>query len=123
VQACNAGGCGPWSGTGSVHVLRVPATPTGLSATLYIYSDPSLRPPQRYSLAASWPADADASSYTFKNCQPNDVCGTTTTTATSIPVFPVGGATVSVSLQACNASGCSAWSAPAAPTSVNEGGQ
>ena len=120
VQACNAGGCGPWSGTGNVSVLRVPATPTGLSATLYVTSDPDLRPPTRYSLAASWPAVAGASSYTFKNCQQSGTCGTTTTSATSIPAFLVGGATVSASLQACNASGCSAWSAAVTPTTVNQ---
>lgn len=120
VQACNASGCGPWSGSASTSVLLVPATPTGLSSTLYVTYDPTLRPPTRYSLAASWPAVVGAANYTFKNCQPNGVCSTTTTAATSIPPFPVGGATVSVSLQACNAVGCSAWSAPQAPTTVNQ---
>lgn len=120
VQACNAGGCGPWSGTGSISVLRVPATPTGLSATLYVTYDPDIRPPTRYSLAASWPAVTGASSYTFKNCQQSGACSTTTTTATSIPAFLVGGATVSVSLQACNTTGCSAWSPAVAPTTVNQ---
>lgn len=120
VQACNAGGCGPWSGTGNVSVLLVPATPTGLSATLYATYDRMMRPPTRYSLAASWPAVTTASSYSFKNCQQSGVCGTTTTTTTSIPEFYVGGPTVSVTLQACNASGCSAWSAPVTPTTVNQ---
>lgn len=120
VQACNAGGCGPWSGTGSISVLRVPAAPTGLSATLYVTYDPDIRPPTRYSLAASWPAVTGASSYTFKNCQQSGACSTTTTTATSIPAFLVGGATVSVSLQACNTTGCSAWSPAVAPTTVNQ---
>lgn len=119
-QACNAGGCGPWSGTSSISVLLIPATPTGLSATLYVTYDPDIRPPTRYSLAASWSAVATASSYNFKNCQQSGVCGTTTTTTTAIPEFYVGGATVSVTLQACNASGCSAWSAPVTPTTVNQ---
>jgi len=119
-QACNAGGCGPWSGTSSISVLLIPATPTGLSATLYVTYDPDIRPPTRYSLAASWSAVATASSYNFKNCQQSGVCGTTTTTTTSIPEFYVGGATVSVTVQACNASGCSAWSASVPPTTVNQ---
>lgn len=120
VQAYNAGGPGPWSGAGSISVLLVPATPTGLSATLYVTYDPDIRPPTRYSLAASWPAVASASSYTFKNCQQSGACSTTTTAATSVPVFPVGGVTVSATLQACNASGCSAWSTAVAPTTVNQ---
>ncbi|HEV2621832.1 MAG TPA: hypothetical protein VGU65_07070 [Frateuria sp.] len=120
VQACNASGCGPWSGSASVSVLLAPTTPTGLSATLYATTDPTLRPSTRYSLTASWPAVVGAASYNFQNCQPNGVCSTTTTTATSIPEFLVGGATVSVALQACNAIGCSPWSASQAPTRVNQ---
>jgi len=121
VQACNAGGCGPWSGTSSVSVLLLPATPTGLSSTLYatFYSD--TRPPKTvYTLTGSWSGVAGATSYNFQYCQPSSSCYTTNTTATSIPEFTVQGATVSVAVQACNASGCSAWSASVTPTTVNQ---
>jgi len=121
VQACNAGGCGPWSGTSSVSVLLIPATPTGLSSTLYatFYSD--TRPPKTvYTLTGSWSAMAGASNYNFHYCQQSGSCYTTNTTATSIPEFTVQGATVSVTVQACNANGCSAWSASVTPTTVNQ---
>jgi len=121
VQACNAGGCGPWSSTGSVSVLLIPATPTGLSSTLYAtyYSD--TRPPKTvYTLTGSWSAMAGASNYNFHYCQQSGSCYTTNTTASSIPEFTVQGATVSVTVQACNANGCSAWSASVTPTTVNQ---
>jgi YD repeat-containing protein len=121
VQACNVGGCGPWSGTGSVSVLLIPTTPTGLSSTLYAtyYSD--TRPPKTvYTLTGSWSGVAGASNYNFHYCQQSGSCYTTNTTATSIPEFQVQGATVSVTVQACNANGCSAWSASVTPTTVNQ---
>jgi len=121
VQACNVGGCGPWSGTGNVSVLLIPATPTGLSATLYatFYSD--TRPPRTiYTLTGSWSGVAGASNYNFHYCQQSGSCYTTNTTATSIPEFTVQGATASVTVQACNATGCSAWSASVTPTTINQ---
>lgn len=121
VEACNAGGCGPWSGIGSVSVLRVPATPTGLSATLYDEYDADARPPKAYfTLTGSWSGVAGASSYNFQNCQQDGACSTHATTATSLPEFAVPNATVSVAVQACNASGCSAWSPSVTPTKVLE---
>lgn len=120
-QACNAGGCGPWSGTSSVSVLLIPATPTGLSATLYatFYSD--TRPPKTvYTLTGSWSGMAGASNYNFQYCQQSGSCYTQNTTTTSIPEFTVQGATASVAVQACNANGCSAWSASVTPTTVNQ---
>lgn len=121
VQACNAGGCGPWSGVGSVSVLLIPATPTGLAATLYAtyYSD--TRPPRTvYTLTGSWSGMAGATNYNFHYCQQSGSCFTTNTTTTSIPEFQVQGATTSVTVQACNANGCSAWSASVTPTTVNQ---
>lgn len=120
VQACNAGGCGPWSSTGNVSVLLPPATPSGLVATLYVTTDPDLRPPTRYQLVASWSAVPWASSYELYNCQTSGACGTRTLTTNSAPAQLVGGATVSVQVRACNATGCSAWSATVVPTTVNE---
>ena len=34
VQGCNAGGCGPFSGTATVTVALIPAAPTNLTWTL-----------------------------------------------------------------------------------------
>lgn len=121
VQACNAGGCGPWSGTSNVGVTLIPATPTGLSATLYAMFYPDTRPPKTvYTLTASWSATSYATSYNFQYCQQSGSCYTTTTTATSIPQFQVQGATTSVAVQACNSSGCSAMSASVTPTRVDQ---
>ena len=121
VEACNAGGCGPWSGIRSISVLRVPATPTGLSATLYEEYDGDARPPKTYfTLTGSWSGVTGASSYNFQNCQQSGACSTHATTATSLPEFAVLDVTVSVAVQACNASGCSAWSASVTPTKVQE---
>lgn len=116
VQACNAGGCGPWSGVGSITVTLIPTTPTGLSATLYPTYNPGTRPPTTYQLSASWSGVAGASSYNLQNCQQGGGCYTHTTTATSMPQFNVPNGTVSVAVQACSASGCSAWSASVTPT-------
>lgn len=121
VQACNAGGCGPWSGIGNVSVLLVPATPTGLSATLYATYLSDARPPKTYyTLAASWSGVAGATSYNLQNCQQGSACYTHPTTATSIPEFAVPNVPVSIVVQACNASGCSASSASVTPTTVNQ---
>jgi hypothetical protein len=120
VQACNVGGCGPWSGSGNVSVLLPPSTPGGLVATLYVITDPDLRPPRRYQLGATWSAVPWASSYELYNCQTSGACGTRTLTTNSAPAQLVGGATASVKVRACNATGCSAWSATVVPTTVNE---
>lgn len=120
VQACNVGGCGPWSSIGTVSVLLAPSTPSGLVATLYVISDPDMRPPTRYELAASWSAVPWASSYDLYNCQSSGACGTRTVTTNSSPAALVGGTTVSVQVRACNATGCSAWSATVVPTRVDE---
>ena len=120
VQACNAGGCGPWSGVGSIAVTLIPTTPTGLSATLYATYDPLTRPPTTYELSASWSAVGGASSYDLQNCQQGGACYTHTTTTPSVSYIQVPNATVSVIVRACNASGCSAWSASVTPTTVNQ---
>ncbi|SFK75849.1 hypothetical protein [Rhodanobacter glycinis] len=121
VQACNAGGCGPWSGAGSVTVLRVPATPAGLSATVYKEFLSDTRPPKTtYTLTATWSSVAGASSYNFNYCQPSGSCPTQSVATPSVPDFYVQGGAVSAKVQACNASGCSAWSAVVTPTVVNE---
>lgn len=132
VQACNAGGCGPWSGTGSVVVTLIPATPTGLTATIDVTNlsgrgmvkpAGTLAPQARtyaYQLSASWAASAGATSYTFQYCQSGGTCATRSGSATSVAPFSVSGSQYTVSVQACNGSGCSAYSAAVTPTVVQD---
>jgi len=103
VQACNAGGCGPWSATQTVSVLWPPAAPTSLSVVT-----PEHYPGPNWVL--SWPAVTAASSYTVAQTtvgsgtwsSGNSVTGTSTT-AYGTP------GTYQYRVQACNASGCSGW--------------
>jgi hypothetical protein len=120
VAAHNAGGYGPWSSTHSVTVLRPPATPTGLSATIYATYESETRPPRTfYSLSASWSASSTATSYGFQYCT-GGVCTALSTTSTKAVVNPVHGTSYTVNVRACNASGCSAWSPAVTPAVVNQ---
>jgi YD repeat-containing protein len=127
-QGCNIGGCGPWSSVKNVVVTLIPATPTGLTATLYVYdlsgammqSAGTASPQTRryaYQLSASWAASAGATSYTFQYCQSGGPCLTQSVSTTSASAAVVVN---SVSVQACNASGCSAYSAAVSPTVVQD---
>ncbi len=121
VKACNVGGCSGWSATDSVSVLHIPATPTGLSAVLHASYDYDTRPPKTtYQLTASWSGVAKASSYGLEYCQQGGACYTKTTTTPSISYTQVPNATVSATVRACNASGCSAWSPAVTPSVVYE---
>jgi YD repeat-containing protein len=132
VQACNAGGCGPWSGTNTITVTLIPATPAGLTATIEMTnlsgnalsaSIGSVTPQARgyaYNLSASWAASSGASSYTFQYCKSGGTCATHTGSTTSVAPFAVTGTAYTVSVQACNASGCSAYSASVTPTIVQD---
>lgn len=104
VQACNAGGCGPWSSVANVSVILPPGVPTGLSAS--VGSSP-INPV----VTVSWNAVAGATQYNVQQSDPrngttNPYSGSTTTFGRVIRVNGV----VSFKVQACNASGCSAWS-------------
>lgn len=113
-RGCNAGGCGPWSSTASATVLHVPVTPGGLHATDTQYYDSSLRPPTYYDLSASWNAVTGAATYDFNYCQSGGSCLTQSVTSPS--TFVEGRqSTTSVTVRACNASGCSAWSGAVTP--------
>ena len=103
VQACNAGGCGPWSATQTVSVLWPPAAPTYLSVgTTEYYPGPKW--------VLSWPAVAAASSYTVEQTTvgTGTWSGGTSVTATSTTAYGTPG-TYQYRVQACNASGCSGW--------------
>ena len=101
VQACNAGGCGPWSATGSIAVTLLPAaaaTPTVTGVSGYIGS-----------FSASWPAAAGATSYQIEIMSPDGV-PPSTQTGTSISGLVHYTGYVKVRVKSCNASGCAAWS-------------
>jgi hypothetical protein len=134
VEACNAGGCGVWSTTHAITVTLIPATPTGLKATITGESSAAIREassasesnslskgsglqplarPYIYTMDAKWNASSGATSYDFQYCKSGGSCLTTSTTATALYGISVqiqgGGYTVSV--RACSGAGCSAWSA------------
>lgn len=112
VQACNAGGCGPWSGVGNISITLIPPTPTGGNAKWV--SGPYYKPVVRY----SWNAAPWATSYNVQESDPdsggwvNFYSGTGTSVSS---LFLVNG-TVSFQVQACSSSGCSPWSSSSSVT-------
>jgi len=103
-QACNAGGCGPWSGVSNVSVALIPAVPTGLH-TVTVNST-------KGSYTVAWTAVSGATSYNMQQTLPDStVTMPYTGTATQASATDIGvNGTVTVQVRACNASGCSAWS-------------
>lgn len=100
VHGCNVSGCSPWSGTGTVTVLYPPATPT--------LSVPASNNTGSYTV--SWGSVSTASNYTLQE-QVNGGSWTTVQTGPDITWNTTGKAndTYSYRVEACNASGCSAW--------------
>lgn len=106
--ACNAAGCGPYSGTANTVVSYVPAVPTGLSG--WKERDENSQPAVTYWYVA-WNASTGATYY--------DVEMKVGTGARS-PLYSGPNAFVSGTgigtrqywVRACNAVGCSAWSSP-----------
>jgi len=105
VIACNAGGCGPYSATANVVVALVPAVPTGLHTTLVNVS--------KGLVTLAWNAVSGATDYQIKYTSTGTSGTHDAGTATSLSgtYRPVQG-NISFNVEACNASGCSAWSAP-----------
>lgn len=101
VQACNAGGCGPWSGTVTVAVTVVPQAPS-LSA-------PASNGSGAYTV--SWTSMAYATSYTLQEQVNGGGWATVYTGASdSWGTTGRGAGTYGYQVQACNAYGCSGWS-------------
>lgn len=104
VQACNAGGCGPWSSTGTITVALVPPVPTGAYVENYMTT-------KIEGNRAHWDAVAGATRYeVIRNDTGASVYSGTATT------FIIGTATIPAvplyyhfSVRACNAAGCSGW--------------
>ena len=112
VQACNAGGCGPWSGTANVSVTLIPPTPTGESVIWA--SNPWYKPIIKF----SWNAAPWATIYHVQESDPNSggwvdfYDGSNT----SVSQLMLVNGTVYFKVQACNSVGCSAWSNPVSIT-------
>ncbi|OOG54108.1 hypothetical protein B0E47_13140 [Rhodanobacter sp. B05] len=103
VQACNVGGCGPWSATGTVAVTLPPAPPSTVTAPSYVHG---------VTYYVTWSASAGATSYNVQKT--NYSLGTTTIVATTSATSatmpgPRSSESLLYAVQACSAAGCSAF--------------
>jgi YD repeat-containing protein len=105
VQACNAGGCGPWSGTDTITVALVPAVPTGAVVVDYFPNDST------EGNRAQWNAVSGATRYeAIRNDTGASVySGTATSFVIGTAKIPALPPYYAFSVRACNAVGCSAW--------------
>ncbi|HEY9133770.1 MAG TPA: chitinase N-terminal domain-containing protein [Dyella sp.] len=100
VQACNAAGCGPWSGTHNVVVTRIPPAPAvtqPASGQIQAQRFP-------YILPVSWQSSAGATLYQVRFDSTNHACDTAAN-ACNFSITRAGDYVIRV--QACNGSGCS----------------
>jgi YD repeat-containing protein len=102
VQACNVGGCGPWSSAVTMTVLLPPSTAPSLSGGGTSNTG---------SYSVSWSSVATATSYTLQeNANGAGWATVQSSSATSWSASGRGNGTYEYQAQACNASGCSGWS-------------
>jgi len=103
VQACNVGGCGPWSAGKTVAVSKPPAMPATVTAPSYIHGT---------SYYVTWTAATTATSYNVQRTNLDQgvttIVATTSTTSALMP-SPTGMNLLQYAVQACNAAGCSAF--------------
>lgn len=103
VQGCNANGCGPWSSVKGIIVLLPPSAPTSVVAPSSV---------QGTVYYVTWGAVATATSYNVRRINLNTgvsaIVATTSATSASMPA-PGGMQVLQYAVQACNASGCSAF--------------
>lgn len=124
VQACNAAGCGPWSGEVGVTVLHPVAGTPSISAPGSVNG---------LTYTVSWGAVDRASSYNIEESLPSGWSGqyTGATGTSSVFTKDSGPQTWSYRVQACNPSGCGPWSSqvsvylnvtppPAVPTGLTK---
>ncbi|KAA0071687.1 RHS repeat protein [Rhodanobacter sp. T12-5] len=116
VQACNASGCGPWSGVGTVVVALPPVEPSSVTAPSYVHGV------QYY---VSWPAVTTATAYNVlrSNLDTGGSSIVATTSATSATMQAPGSTEIlRYAVRACNASGCSAYRSAANTTATDPPG-
>lgn len=104
VQACNVGGCGPWSGVSNVVVALVPPQPANAAITDTLSSGGKFE-----SYVLSWSAASTATRYEVQRTD-----GTGVYSGTALSVTLESGPSpydmqYNYQLRACNAAGCSAW--------------
>jgi len=115
VQACNAGGCGPWSSTSAVVVTLIPATPSNPQVAWT--SGTSAKP----FITVSWSAIPGATTYKLEQTHPQlgvSQVYSGPNTSYGSTIFATG--VVKFRVQACNASGCSGWG-PYGSITLNSG--
>ena len=103
VQGCDVTGCGPWSSVGTVTVIYPPAAP--------VLTVPATNATGSYTV--SWTATATATSYNLQE-QANSGGWTAVLSNSSNTAWNASGkaaGTYRYQVQACNAGGCSGWSA------------
>lgn len=116
VQACNAGGCGPWSAVGTITVTHLPSAPPAVTAPSYVHGTP-------YTIG--WTASAGSTSYNVRRTDLERggavIVGTTASTHLGMPA-PTGSTTLQYAVQACNAAGCSGFTNAANTTYTDRKG-
>jgi len=104
VQACNSGGCGPWSSVSNVVVALVPPQPANATITDTLSSGGKI---ETYTL--SWSAASTATRYEVQRADGANVySGTALSTKLEYGPSPYD-MQYNYQLRACNAAGCSAW--------------
>ena len=100
VQACGVAGCSAWSASGSTTVLLPPTTPASITVPATSTG----------SIAVSWAASSTATSYTLQQrLDSGSWSSVYTDAATSSTRNVMASGSYTFQVQACNASGCSAY--------------
>jgi YD repeat-containing protein len=102
VEGCNAGGCGPWSGTGTVAIAIPPAAPT-------VVGNDEVQNVNSESITILWSAVSGASRYDLENYSTGSIIysgtGTSFTPESGVPPLPE----YTFAVRACNPYACSGW--------------
>lgn len=109
VQACNVGGCGPWSATGTITVTLPPTGTPAVTTPATSYNG---------AYAISWTTVAATTSYVFQESVNSGAWATVQSTgATSWSTSGRGNGSYGYRVEACNVGGCGAFS-PTSTTTV-----